>query len=63
MNGRPKKGASWGRPCSWIRGFGEVVKVERRLSGFGFGFVRASRKAWIGFRRSARVVMFRDFLF
>lgn len=45
VNGRPRNGANWGRPCSWTRGFGEVVNVERRLSGFGFGFVRADRKA------------------
>ena len=34
------------------------MKVERSWLGFvGFGFVRASMRAWTGFRRSERVVM------
>jgi hypothetical protein len=53
------KGASWGRPCSWHFGVGEVVNVARRvLRGFVFGgFVRACRRVWIGDVRFVRGVI------
>lgn len=60
-NVRPRKGASWGRPCSWHFGVGEVVNVARRVlrgSVFGFGgSVRACRRFWIGDVRFVRGVI------
>lgn len=53
MKERPRKGASWGRPCSWHRGVGFVVNVERRVSGED-GCVRAVRRDWTGLIRVAR---------
>lgn len=62
---RPRKGDSWGRPCSWTRGGGLVVKVDRRGFGgwetvdcdgscCGVGVVRAVRRDWTGSMRVVR---------
>lgn len=61
---RPRKGASWGRPCSWIRGVGWMVNVDRRVDmyvGDVGGEVRAWRRDWIGVRRVVRGVIFEKF--
>lgn len=59
----PRKGASCGRPCSWTRGVGCVVKVERRVDiGLAVGAVRAAVRARAGSRRVLRGVILDFFL-